>query len=122
MTTYEYKVYDERDAPGDRYRRDMFIYDKGKVSASNRNQAIEKVILKVGMRPKGNTLEIRTEKGSLSAKLYFNQRPVEPWIWQWSEGTISYKDDVRNYHIRNGHVYVVKGMSMIADRLNPPKR
>lgn len=122
MATYEYKVYDEREHLGDRYRMDVYVYDRGKVTASNRNHAIEKVLLKVGMMPRGNTLDIRTEKGSLSARLYWGQRPVEPWGWQWSEGTISYKSDVRNYVIHNGHVYYVMGAGMVANRLNPPKR
>lgn len=120
MTAYTYTLYSERVRPYDRYAMDIMRYASGKISAASRNAAIEKAILKVGMHPKGDILEICTEKGTLVTKLMNTERPVEPWGRQWSEGD-RMKDTTRNFHIHNGCVYFVKGMGRYAYRLNPQR-
>ena len=124
MATYMYKVYSERDRPYDRYARDVITYAKGTVSATSRNDAIEKVILKVGMLPQGDILEITTQKGTKVATLLNTERPIEPWGRQWTDvaGKGRMDSSTRNYHIHNGHVYYVMGMGYSANRLNPVKK
>lgn len=122
MATYIYKVYSERDRPYDRYARDRITYAKGIISATSRNDAIEKAILKVGMHPRGDILEITTQKGTKVATLINTERPIEPWGRQWSGDARKESDSTRNYHIHNGHVYYVMGMGYSANRLNPVKK
>lgn len=128
MATYDYTLYSEKDIPIDRYRVrvEKTRYANGRISAASRNQAIEKAILSVGMFPKGKYLEIRTQKGTLIAKFMNTERPVEPWGRQWTDilggNGNRLSDSTRNYHIRNGTVYYVMGMSIRASRLNPVKK
>lgn len=127
MATYDYTLYSEKDIPIDRYRVrvEKTRYANGRISAASRNQAIEKAILSVGMFPRGDYLEIRTQKGALIAKFKNTERPVEPWGRQWTDMLSKgdrLSDSTRNYHIRDGKVYYVMGMGIRANRLNPVKK
>lgn len=122
MATYTYKNYAE--IPQDRYRLNVITYSQGTISANSRKMAIEKAILKVGMSPRGDYLEIRTNSGEIIGRFVNTERPVEPWGRQWtdmSDKGMRYDSNVHNYHIRNGKVYYVLGTGLNAHALNPTK-
>lgn len=123
MAIYTYKNYSE--SPQDRYRINIVTYTQGSISATSRKWAIEKAMLKVGMRPRGQFLEIRTGSGDIVGKFENTERPVEPWGRQWtdlSDKGMNYDSNVHNYHIRNGRVYYVLGTGVNAHALNPRKQ
>lgn len=96
----------------------------GNVTAKSYNLALEKIIRTVKLGGNTQFISILNSNREVIHNLYFTERPIEPWGYQWTEDGNRDDSKTRNLFIRDldGKVYYTYGYSRVAHYLNPPKK
>lgn len=118
MVDYDCKVYEEYQI--DRYRRGVHYYQNGIIKdAPSIDHVFKMLIDKSSGLPYGTIIEISTVKsGKVMRKVEKTQRATEPWGPQWTEyGKVATSPKTKNYIIRKKTLYVVKGLSLKAEKV-----